>query len=689
VDLAGFSSDAPVDTASHFPPPKDDILSNDGGVQDPFDMTGFGESLAGARTRYHTSPGHLETTDSTTDSTSDDILGILAQPVETFTKPKSPSPKPESPKPSVQEDSSDEDDSEPRDKAIAAIVEMGFSIGQATKALSQTPSGLDVQAALDNLLSRPSSSASARLERPPPGKRRTPDPHARQRQEQQYTAQQKDISQIAGEVKTSLLKGAGSLWKSGREKMNTFIHEYQGEQGQLDPSVPKWMRDQQRHASGRRAEDTVTEEARALEARDDMRRPITRRPGEQRSEPLQRESSSRSNLTKDRNTLRKQAEEEAETAYRSSARRRPPPSRTGTPSVDPPSRTATPSSKPVEVDLFSSTTEDIVPKTASQRPSRSQTPQIRTSPTKPSIPKSQRAIPPTSDSALSSSYASRQKGSDAFKVGDYTLALTHYTSALTPLPSSHPQRIIILSNRAITNIKLGDAKAAVTDCDDLLQLVGPSRGDGETVMDMDGPKNLRDIWGKGILRRAAALEMQEKYQDALDMWKQAVDAGIGGPQSLEGRRRCENALGAKAPAPKAVSMGRSISTPQRTPTPVNQPLRSSTPGLSRKSTPRPMDTRASDNLAQHNKTVAAEENEKTRLYDTVDTKVTTWQNGKELNIRALLSSLDLILWPEAGWKKVGMAELVMVNKVKIVYMKAIAKVHPDKVKSLDLGLTDL
>jgi hypothetical protein len=41
--------------------------------------------------------------------------------------------------------------------------------------------------------------------------------------------------------------------------------------------------------------------------------------------------------------------------------------------------------------------------------------------------------------------------------------------------------------------------------------------------------------------------------------------------------------------------------------------------------------------------------------------------------------LDRVLWEDAGWKKVGMADLVMPNKVKIVYMKAIAKVHPDKV----------
>src|SRR5271170_4005624 len=184
-------------------------------------MSSCAESLSSSsRARYHTSPGHLETINS-----SDDILGILARPVETFQKPKSPSPPPTAPPPpATAADSSDEEDVEPRDKAIAAIVEMGFSVGQATKALSQTSSGLDVQAALDNILSRPSSSASSHLERPIPGKprtpdpfptrqhRQTPDPHTSRRRDQQSQQQQdKDISQIAGELGTSFLKGAGTL----------------------------------------------------------------------------------------------------------------------------------------------------------------------------------------------------------------------------------------------------------------------------------------------------------------------------------------------------------------------------------------------------------------------------------------------------------------------------------------------
>jgi hypothetical protein len=172
------------------------------------------------------------------------------------------------------------------------------------------------------------------------------------------------------------------------------------------------------------------------------------------------------------------------------------------------------------------------------------------------------------------------------------------------------------------------------------------------------------------------------------MWKLALDAGINGSQPLDGKKRCENALGIKPVFNSSQAMSRSSSTTpqqqqqqqqQRGSTPLARiPGRSSTPIARAKVTP-PSGPSASENLAQYNKAVAADEDEKTRLYDTVDARITTWKGGKESNIRALLSSLDAVLWPEAGWKKVSMAELVVVNKVKIVYMKAIAKLHPDKV----------
>ena len=77
------------------------------------------------------------------------------------------------------------------------------------------------------------------------------------------------------------------------------------------------------------------------------------------------------------------------------------------------------------------------------------------------------------------------------------------------------------------------------------------------------------------------------------------------------------------------------------------------------------------------------DDEKFALTDQVDAKLVAWKGTKADNLRALLGSLDKVLWPEAGWNKVNMGDLVMPNKVKIVYMKAIAKVHPDKVRDHD------
>ena len=76
----------------------------------------------------------------------------------------------------------------------------------------------------------------------------------------------------------------------------------------------------------------------------------------------------------------------------------------------------------------------------------------------------------------------------------------------------------------------------------------------------------------------------------------------------------------------------------------------------------------------------AEDNERHALKDTVDSRLTAWKGGKETNIRALIASLDTVLWPELGWQKVGMHELVTPAQVKIRYTKAIAKLHPDKVR---------
>jgi hypothetical protein len=61
-------------------------------------------------------------------------------------------------------------------------------------------------------------------------------------------------------------------------------------------------------------------------------------------------------------------------------------------------------------------------------------------------------------------------------------------------------------------------------------------------------------------------------------------------------------------------------------------------------------------------------------------RVADWTDGKKKNIRALLCSLDKVLWEgETKWKPVGMHDLVTADQVKKAFRKAVLVVHPDKV----------
>lgn len=62
-------------------------------------------------------------------------------------------------------------------------------------------------------------------------------------------------------------------------------------------------------------------------------------------------------------------------------------------------------------------------------------------------------------------------------------------------------------------------------------------------------------------------------------------------------------------------------------------------------------------------------------------QILDWIEGKERNIRALLSTLNTVLWEgETRWKSVSMADLVTPEQVKKYYRKAVLIVHPDKVQ---------
>lgn len=188
-------------------------------------------------------------------------------------------------------------------------------------------------------------------------------------------------------------------------------------------------------------------------------------------------------------------------------------------------------------------------------------------------------------------------------------------------------------------------------------------------------KDMAPFWAKAMVRRAEALESMERLKEAGEAWRSCVEAGIGGATAIQGRNRCEKALAARsAPAPKVVAIRKAAPRP-RPKTAVS--ALADMNGIGGGSA-----GEAVDRLRAANRAAERADEEKFRLADAVDARLSRWRKGKETNLRALLGSLDSVLWEGSGWRKVGMGDLIVAAKVKVAYMKGIAKVHPDKVCAL-------
>ncbi|KAF8405182.1 hypothetical protein HHK36_010082 [Tetracentron sinense] len=80
---------------------------------------------------------------------------------------------------------------------------------------------------------------------------------------------------------------------------------------------------------------------------------------------------------------------------------------------------------------------------------------------------------------------------------------------------------------------------------------------------------------------------------------------------------------------------------------------------------------------QNNQTQTDEHHEEIQISDA---RIRRWSNGKEGNIRSLLSTLQYVLWPESGWKPVPLVDIIEGNAVKRAYQKALLCLHPDKLQ---------
>lgn len=365
--------------------------------------------------------------------------------------------------------------------------------------------------------------------------------------------------------------------------------------------------------------------------------------------------------------LSKLAQDDGAQAYVSPARRKlspqPQPAQQARPPANPEAdllNTSALPSRPSPVPQRSSQASPAA-KTSSKPPSRTITP-------RPKIPP--RQIPSISQAALQESHKQRADGTAHFKRGDYAAAHSAYSNSLSAVPQTHPIAILLFANRALTALKTGEPRQAIDDADMALDIIGPGGGVGETIpIDNGETRDMRDLYGKALSRKAEALEQLEKWADAGTVWQLCVEGGVGGSNAIQGKQRCQKAL-APRPTPKPQS---------RAGTPGSRPASRPKPRSALADLAPAKESEAVSRLRAANKAAEAADDEKFALAEKVDAKISAWRDGKRDNLRALLGSLDTVMWEGSGWKKVGMHELVMANRVKIVYMKAIAKCHPDKV----------
>ena len=741
--FSAFNASAPVDRSSHMSPPSlSPSIDGPDSSRTPNSSSAFkgGNESSRSYTEEDDDPFGLGTNGYVTRSKQevalngkpmdeDDVLGLLGRPVSEFSKPQPRTAKAPEPASGTS--------THPQDKAFTELVDMGFAPEKSRTALEATESGTDVQAAVGWLLnqaheeSRKESQPRRRVDSPSannrtqqskriPGRRKSsgggsakpawmreqePNGAAQRRQDSRSPANgERDPSQYAAEIGNKMFKTANSLWKTGTKRLNQAVAEFNSDS---DSNQPKWMKDAQPETSVRKSRPSqrdseaddhdrvarkatqqptlrqtqpdVTDEALMLEAdfrppprksqpKADVSQEFSEPPSQSRSSEPSKQSMPQSKFLQQptardpRAKLSRQAiEEEASQAYISPARRKK-----TTPKAPPPEQ---------EPDLlFGSSQSSDRPDPISSGP-KPALPAVKrpttTLPTRPPPPT--RKFPAISPFALQASTKARQEGTLAFKRGDYALATTLYSTAIATVPSTHPLVLPLLANRALAQLKTGDPKAAVADAKSILDLIGPSRGASETV-DLGGDEGVKPMvtyWEKAMTRQAEALEQIERWSEAAAVWKSCVEAGVGGATSIAGKNRCEKA----AAAPSQL-------TPSATRKPAALKKRPKVSALGDLAPESAQSAEAVSRLRAANAAADRVDDEKFALADVVDSRVKKWRLGKESNLRALLSTLQNVLWQGSGWKEIGMGELLMPGKVKINYMKGIAKVHPDKVSGV-------
>ncbi|KAJ7903808.1 hypothetical protein B0H14DRAFT_3103735 [Mycena olivaceomarginata] len=569
-----------------------------------------------------------------------DLLGDLGKP-PTPQQPARETPSPAEPparrKPQQRSAS-------PPPHILGQLIEMGFSVPQARTALAGVYSDgtWDVQAAIDSLLaatggaegsSRPSTPASSNAAPPAPRRRPTAEREGRRGSPQQPPPQERtatptgqtDLLARTSELGFSLFKNAERAWQQGKERVQKVYEE---------------------HIVGEETAKTERPNARsggpAARARpkwmQDHNEPEEPGPsgGRRRDDAEQLwEDSARG---KDDGWG-----ESAAGGWKDDDDNEPP-----QPKAPAPKKAAAPVSQP-KVDLFS----DAAPAKPYVSPFRHGRPKPPTAVSAPA-PVTARPVPPQAahpprpqiplpPGALRTSRSHAATAQEKVALGQYGAALSAYTLAVDALPTGHVLLVPLLNMRAVARLKEGDFRGVEADAATVegIATVGGRSFGAERVVVEGTPVEM----GEAVVEAGG-----KKWDEAGRDWERVAGAAWAKQgdrdEGVRGAGRCRKIV-APAEAPAA---------PKPKPKPKAPPVRAG-------SFP------PSEAVTKFRQEVKAQEEEdlaKHQLKDTVDGKLIAWKGGKETNIRGL------------GLQPAGMKDLVTPGQVKIRYVKAIAKLHPDK-----------
>jgi len=542
---------------------------------------------------------------------------------------------------------------------------MGFGPVEARNALTATDTGINVEAALEMLLAEREATGPSRASPAPPERRRAPQrpqrlqdneprpPLPRRRTDPAITrddpsgegssniqGQADKLLAQASEIGLNVFSKANALWSQGKEKVQKVYEERVNvtqpvPTQQKQTGRPRWMQEVAEDGDGHSHEPGFATAGFKDSDDEGERQPPPKGPAELKKKPSQGPPPQPPRPHPKTVDL---LAEEPTPIYRS-------PFRHGSSS-----RTQTP--QPTLPSLSSKTT-----------PRRTPSP----------ISVTRRQAVPAPATLIATCMKHKAAGTEMFKLGRFGEADTAYTSAIASIPENHLLQVQLYNNRALSRLKTGEHSGTIEDCSFVISLIGPSyhpQREAKVTEENEGSGvDLSDGLMKAFKRRAEAYEGKEKWEDARKDWEVIAGTewanGKMRNEAVSGINRCKKMLIPEqeqaAAKPKRPPVKRPPPKPtNRGPTPPSEALTK---------------LRATTDAAE------AEDQARHELKDVVDAKVNAWKGGKEQNIRALIASLENVLWPALNWQKVGMHELVTPNQVKIRYTKAVAKLHPDKVRN--------